>query len=103
MDTKQQIVRSMMEEHINAGHITEVGSVMICMKCGKEKKSFNKMRIHLAAHGFGRPYPCPFCELEIKLEANLRRHIINVHKKVLSTMQIRKLPPFQRDFNVDDE
>ena len=93
---------SLSEELIKAGHIMEVEGGVICMSCGKEKKLLNKMRIHLTVHGVGRPYPCPFCDLEISLETNLRRHIIRVHKKCLSTKQIRELPPFRGDFTVDD-
>ena len=81
----------------------EVEDGVMCMSCGKEMKRLGKMRDHLTVHGIGRRYPCPFCDIEITLETNLRRHINHVHKKCLSTKQIRNMSPIQLGLNDNDK
>ena len=81
----------------------EVEDGVMCMSCGKERKTFSKMRVHLTVHGIGRRYPCPFCDIEITLETNLRRHVNHVHKKCLNTKQIRSMPPPERGLADNDK
>ena len=83
------------EQLINEGIIMEVEDGILCLSCGKTRKMLSQMRVHLISHGIDNQHPCPFCERVLTSEVHRRTHITRVHKKALSSKQIRALPPFQ--------
>ena len=89
------------EQLINDGVIIDVDDGYMCMSCGKRRKEFSKMRVHLIAHGINNEHPCPFCGKVQTSQDHRKRHIQNIHKKTLSYKQIRALPRFQNQIQTN--
>ena len=86
------------EQLIAEGRLIEQeDGLMICLTCGATKKGGLSIFIrHLETmHHFGNGYPCPFCE-KMSWRADLRRkHVYQIHKKEMSTRELREMPPFK--------
>ena len=64
-------------------HVKDVHDRYLCSHCTKHfTKSVNKTRHENCAHGNGKTFECPLCEMKTNLKQTLQRHIISVHKNI---------------------
>ena len=79
------------EELTEQGLISETATGgAICNICGYASDIYNDVRRHLEGkHSIGRGYPCPLCGFKSKTESTRRKHVLNVHKKIFSTTELR--------------
>ena len=67
----------------------ETATGAICTICGYAHNTYQVRRHLEGKHSIGRGYHCHVCKINIKTEASRRRHVCLVHKKNLSTAELR--------------
>ena len=60
---------------------------LTCSICGKILKNARNLALHNRTHTGERPYQCDYCDYAATQSSSLKRHIVNVHRKLLGPDQ----------------